>query len=156
MECVKHNLNKLLELFNNIYNNKYLYDLSNYSNIHSMIKITCPEHGLFEIKASSHLYSLSHCPNCEDFKYLIIVSKFLNKNNIKYKSQYYFNNLDLPFDFYIPSIRTCIEYIKEDSSNDRIKEDYCEDNYINLIRIKYDVIDIENFLYNNLKPIINI
>ena len=37
-------------------------------------------------------------------------------------------------------------------TNDKIKNDYCEDNYINLIRIKYDQINIiQEILWDNLK-----
>ena len=36
--------------------------------------------------------------------------------------------------------------------NDKIKSDYCEDNYIDLIRIRYDQIDdIHQILWDNLK-----
>ena len=36
--------------------------------------------------------------------------------------------------------------------SDKFKEEYCEDNYINLIRIRYDQIDdIYRILWNNLK-----
>jgi hypothetical protein len=66
-------------------------------------------------------------------------------------------------------MRTCIEFDGEQhflplsffggqealdklKINDKIKNDYCEDNYINLIRIRYNQIDdINNILYENLK-----
>jgi hypothetical protein len=36
--------------------------------------------------------------------------------------------------------------------NDKIKNDYCEENYMNLIRIKYDQIDdIYQILWDSLK-----
>ena len=75
----------------------------------------------------------------------------------------------LRFDFYIPSRRTCIEFdgiqhyqpveyfggqtaYEKAKINDKIKNDYCEDNYINLIRIRWDQIDdIQQILLNNFK-----
>jgi len=81
----------------------------------------------------------------------------------------YKNVFELPFDFYIPSARTCIEFDGKQhfypiehfgglktyerlKINDKIKNDYCEDNYINLIRIRYDQMDnIEKLLSDNLK-----
>ena len=64
----------------------------------------------------------------------------------------------LPFDFYLPKYRTAIEFDGKQhyepmeffggleaynrlKANDKIKSDYCEDNYIDLIRIRYDQID---------------
>ena len=42
-------------------------------------------------------------------------------------------------------------FLNNESIN-KIKNDYCEDNYINLIRIRYDQIDnIEKLLFDNLK-----
>ena len=39
--------------------------------------------------------------------------------------------------------------------NDKIKSDYCEDNFLNLIRIKYDQINIvDEILWENLKSFI--
>ena len=39
--------------------------------------------------------------------------------------------------------------------NDKIKNDYCEDNYINLIRIRYDEFDsLHQILWENLKTFI--
>ena len=43
---------------------------------------------------------------------------------------------------------TNFEYYNQLKINDKIKNDYCEDNYINLIRIKYTDI-------NNIKTILN-
>ena len=74
--------------------------------------------------------------------------KYLDRNNILYKKQYKFekcrNTHKLPFDFYIPNIRTCIEFSEAYERlkvNDGIKNEYCEDNYIDLVRIRYDSID---------------
>ena len=59
------------------------------------------------------------------------------------------------FQFYISKIRTVIEYIGEKHTLikdlDKMKEDYCEDNYINLIRIRYDQFEnIYSILWENL------
>ena len=161
---------------NIIHNNKYNYDKVIYINSNTKIIITCPIHEDFNQVPNSHL-SGNGCPNCHESKGEIKINRFLDRNNIVYERQKKFDDCKnifcLPFDFYIPSIRTCIEFDGQQhykpldffggeeayeklKINDKIKEEYCEDNYINLIRIKYDVIDIDNFLYNNLKMIINI
>lgn len=82
----------------------------------------------------------------------------LQKAQIKYKTQYKFSNckniLPLPFDFYLPDYNICIEYdgqqhfkpisifggeedFKKRQRNDEIKNQYCKDNNIKLIRIPY-------------------
>lgn len=82
----------------------------------------------------------------------------LSENNIVYYSQYTFNDCvniyKLPFDFYLPDYNTAIEYDGEQHVrpieffggeegfrkriiNDGIKNKYCMDNGINLIRIPY-------------------
>jgi len=118
------------------------------------------------------------CPSCNESKGEKEIAKFLNKYNINYNRQHKFNDckniFQLPFDFYIASVRTCIEFdgkqhfqpvehfggVKAYESlklNDKIKSDYCEDNYINLIRIRYDQIeDIYRILWDNLKEHIKI
>lgn len=90
------------------------------------------------------------------------IIEILEKNKIVYEYQKYFDKCEdktyLPFDFYIPCVRTCIEYDGEQHfypinafggmetynnirSHDIIKNKYCDDNNIKLIRIKYDVDD---------------
>ena len=159
-----------------IHDDIFDYSIVEYINDRTKVNIICKKHGIFSQIPNSHLRGKG-CPSCNQSKGEFKVNKFLLKHNIVYERQKKFedckNIFCLPFDFYIPSIRTCIEFdgeqhykpldffggiesFKKLKINDKIKEDYCEDNYINLIRIKYDVINIENFLYNNLKTIINI
>lgn len=85
--------------------------------------------------------------------------KLLDKNNIKYIREYKFidckNIKPLPFDFFLFEYNTCIEYDGEQhfkinkyfggekgllkrQKNDNIKNEYCINNNIRLIRIKYN------------------
>ena len=91
-----------------------------------------------------------------------IISQKLKALNIKYIEQYKFDDCiykdKLIFDFYIPSLNTCIEYdgeghykpfrfnkdketmqkkLEETQIRDAIKTQYCKDNNIKLIRIPY-------------------
>lgn len=91
-----------------------------------------------------------------------IISQKLEALNIKYIEQYKFDDCiykdKLIFDFYIPSLNTCIEYdgeghykpfrfskdkeamkkkLEETQIRDAIKTQYCKDNNIKLIRIPY-------------------
>lgn len=87
-----------------------------------------------------------------------IIKNFLEENKILYIPQKRFedckNKRKLPFDFYLPNQNICIEYdgyqhfhpVKEwggeemflmRQMNDKIKDNYCKSNGINLIRIPY-------------------
>lgn len=157
---------------NKVHDFKYSYDKSNYISNQTKITITCPVHGDFEQRPLSHLRGMG-CSSCNESRGEKEIAKFLNKYKINFERQKKFhdcrNVFELPFDFYIPSKRTCIEFdgkqhyqpmeffggVKAYESlkiNDKIKNDYCEDNYINLIRIRYDQVDdIYQILWNNLK-----
>ncbi len=168
-EVVKLTSVEFLERCNLVHDFKYKYDLNQYnSGLNSKLDILCNEHGFFKLKAATHMYGTG-CNKCDDYKFMKSVSHFLDKKDINYNKVYRFNNLTLPFDFYIPKYRTCIEFdgvqhfqpvdyfggveaFERLKTNDKIKEDYCEENYINLIRIRYDQIDdIYKILWDNLK-----
>ena len=100
------------------------------------------------------------------------IENALAKYNIKYIPQYKFKDCKfkkvLPFDFYLPSLNICIEYdgiqhyqIREHFGGyenfidtkirDTIKNIYCEENNIKLIRIPYWEFDnIEEIIKNLL------
>jgi very-short-patch-repair endonuclease len=96
----------------------------------------------------------------------ITIKKILEKNNIEYETQKIFKNCKyksyLPFDFYLPIKKIAIEFdgiqhyqsvgffggtkeLKKTQIKDNIKTEYCKNNNIELIRIKY----------NNLKLMLN-
>ena len=154
-----------------VHDNKYSYKKTKYIKNQKKVIITCPIHGDFEQRPLSHLNG-NGCPNCNESQGEKEIAKFLNKHNIGYYRQHKFpkcrNTFELPFDFYIPTMRTCIEFdgvqhyqpldffggkesYEKLKTNDKIKNDYCEDNFINLIRIRYDQFDdIYQILWENL------
>ncbi|MBZ9615291.1 PDDEXK family nuclease [Clostridium estertheticum] len=111
--------------------------------------------------APSSLTSGYGCPKCNESKGEKRVSKFLENNKLDYTPQYKFENCRnkrmLPFDFYIPQYNLCIEYdgelhykvarygdkdkmkLKLDMTQfrDKLKNKYCKDNNIKLLRIPY-------------------
>lgn len=151
----------------------YLYDKCYYKNITSNVVLTCPLHGDFIINPFEHLNYGNSCKNCDGYKANKKIKEFINRHKINYITQHKFtdcrNIFKLPFDFYIPSMRTCIEFhglqhfqpvdyfggvesYQKLKINDSIKSNYCEDNYIDLIRIRYDQIDnIPQILWESLK-----
>jgi hypothetical protein len=169
----KKTTDKFITEANEIHNFRYDYSKVNYENNQKKVIIICKTHGEFQQVPSSHL-SGTGCPNCNESKGEKKIVKYLKQHNIDFLRQYKFDNCigiryKLPFDFYLPSMRTAIEFdgiqhfqplkifggteaFEKLKINDKIKNDYCEDNYINLIRIRYDQMnDIYRILYENLK-----
>ncbi len=156
------------EKANLIHNNKYNYKLVNYINNRTKVQIICSIHGIFEQSPNKHLLGQG-CPKCKESHGEKEIMKILNENNIEYKTQQKFKNCKykqlLKFDFYLPLYNTCIEFDGEQhykkynfekdykklnirQIRDKIKTDYCNNNNIKLIRIKFNEIITEklNFL----------
>lgn len=164
-KIIEDKIEKIISMSSITHDFKYSYniDRDNFKNINSIISVNCPLHGEFNIRAYSHLEYGIGCGNCIESKGKKEIAKFLTKYDINYDRQHKFmdckNIFQLPFDFYIPSMRTCIEIdsigqknIDKIKYNDKIKSEYCEDNYISLIKIRYHQLDdIYKILWDNLK-----
>lgn len=92
---------------------------------------------------------------------ILKIQKFLNENSINFKEEFKFKDCRnsftgqlLPFDIYIESLNVIIEFdgiqhyksvkyfggekrFKQTKINDKIKNDFCKENNIHLIRIPY-------------------
>jgi hypothetical protein len=138
--------------------NKYDYSFVQYVNSHTKVKIRCSVHGIFEQLPYVHIQS-SGCPICKESKGEKIIRNFLDENKIMYIRQKTFKDCKykylLLFDFYLPDYNICIEFdgeqhfkikdffggekgFKDIQLRDHIKNDYCKNNKIKLIRIKYN------------------
>ncbi len=175
--CEKFIQRKTTDLFikeaNEIHNFIYDYSKVDYLNNQSKVIIICGYHGEFDQVPSSHL-SGSGCPHCRESKGEKKIVKYLIRHNIRFNRQKKFDGCigkkyKLPFDFYLPKYRIAIEFDGKQhfepmeyfgglesynrlKVNDKIKSDYCEDNYIDLVRIRYDQIDkIFDILKESLK-----
>lgn len=148
-----------------IWTDKYDYSLTEYTGALNNIKIVY--NGIiYEQRASSHLLGLApefrsneesllrDKVSQSDKEGIKEIKEFLDKYQIEYEID---KNLDNNiFQFYIPNKRTIIEYLSKEhyliKELDKRKEDYCEDNYIDLIRIGYNQFgDIYRILWDNLK-----
>ena len=112
------------------------------------------------------------CPKCASSKGEDKVRRILEEMKIDFKEQHKFNGCKnkrrLPFDFYLPNNNVCIEYdgeghyepfrfstgqekFEQTKRHDKIKNKYCHDNSITLIRIPYTKFkNIEHILRNAL------
>ena len=153
------------------HHNKYDYSLVNYENSKKKVKIICPKHGMFLQIPNDHIHG-SGCSTCQESKGEKEVSRILDKMNIKYEREKRYKGCryknPLPFDFYLPSYNLCIEYdgmqhfrlyqkfgglssLEKQIIKDNIKTQFCLDNNIKLLRIRYDenINEKLKFLKNN-------
>lgn len=166
--AIKSNTDDFIRKANEVHNNKYDYSKVNYTISSEKVIITCFEHGDFNQEANSHLQGVG-CPSCQESKGERKISIFLDNKNINYIKEYKFDDCininSLKFDFYLPELNICIEYdgvqhfkpielfggydyFKKLKYNDNIKDQYCMDNNIKLIRISYKE-------FKNIKQILN-
>lgn len=113
----------------------------------------------------------SGCPYCNESKGEKEIRKILTKLNIDFIEQYRFKNCKnkktLPFDFYIPKHNLLIEFqgwhhynhsgslkrtpLETIQKRDKIKENFCIQNKINLLTIKYDQFkNMENLIKQSI------
>lgn len=169
--------NEFIEKSILIHGNKYDYSLVEYLGNKKKVKIICPEHGVFEQIPTVHYVNKCGCPKCSASHGELKVEEYLKNNGIEYKTQYsvkleqqMFSRNNLKIDFYLPKHNKFIEFngiqhyeftpafhktkeefTKQVERDKRLKE-YCKENKIKLIVIKYNQIDkIEEILNKKLK-----
>lgn len=138
------------------------------------LKIICPKCG--EVFITSLRNFTQHkgqvCSNCYRKESVgeLKIRKFLEEQNIDYVQEKWFSDCrdinPLPFDFYLPKYNICIEFDGEqhfkdnhyfnfsfnrNKEHDEIKNKYCNDKHIKLIRIPYLKLEsIQSILHNQL------
>ena len=156
---IKFNTEIFISKSKDIHGEKYDYSSVNYINSSTKVEIICKIHGIFKQIPNNHISKKYGCPYCNESHGEKEICKILNNNNINYIRQYKFNNcrhiLPLPFDFYIPDFNLCIEFDGEQhfrifekwggeenllniKRNDEIKNQFCKNNNIEILRIKYN------------------
>lgn len=143
-----------------------------YINCKTKLLIKCPKGHIYEVSFDNFKRG-RRCPYCKlKSKGEEKVKEVLEKYNIDFIRQYTREDCKytyvIPFDFYIQSMNTIIEYdgiqhfesieawggeekLKITQEKDNIKNQYCQQNNIKLIRISYlDFNDIEKILIKEL------
>ena len=144
---------------NLIHRKLYNYSLVNYINNRVKIKIKCAKHGIFSQIPKDHLKGHG-CPSCCKSSGELFLSRLFDDNQIKYHIEYKFENCrgvgnkKLPFDFYLYEYNILVEFdgrhhfesveafggqeaLKKQKITDEIKNNFCRDNNLELVRIKY-------------------
>ena len=150
---------------------------TSYINAYKELTFECSHGHIFDL-VWCYFQSGTRCPYCKISKGEEQISKTLLKYNIDNIREKTFEDCiyksKLRFDFYLPQYNVCIEYdgkqhfepqdfsghgnseeeFKETKIRDNIKDKYCKDNNIKLIRIPYFEFDnIENILKQELNLI---
>lgn len=151
--------------------------ISEYIDTNTKVKVKCKYHECEWFVLPSNALKTCGCHICNETLGERTIAKVLDKYNISYDSQHRFeecrNVRPLPFDFYLPQHNTCIEYdgeqhfrpvtfggcsmeiaeenLKNTQDRDKIKDKFCSDNNITLLRIKYDQLNnVENIIQNSI------
>ena len=158
-----------------IHGNKYDYNLVKYINAYTHVKIYCNIcKNIFEQKPRNHTHLSNGCPYCNfskgESKCKIVLDNNINVKNIipQYKFKDCKNIKCLPFDFKVILTNKqffLIEFqgrqhyeensyfksntLEEQQMRDVIKYNYCKNNNIPLLIIKYTEFDNIEFIINN-------
>jgi len=158
----------------NMHGDKYII-IGKYVKANQKVEIKCIQcNNIWKIVPYSILNGHG-CPVCKQSKGEEIISNYLKENNIDFKPQHTFddckNTQVLHFDFYLPEYNMCVEYdgiqhykpiehfggeerLKYTKQNDKIKNEYCKNNNIILLRIPYTRFkNIEKILEQKIKKI---
>jgi hypothetical protein len=128
------------------------------------VEIICAKHGTFYKRPSEHLRGQG-CPKCKISIGELEIMTYMDGKNISYVYQKLFSDCRSPkgyplkFDFFVPRNNIIIEYdgkqhfysgqfmrgqymtttedLKYSQIKDKIKDEYCKDKNIKLIRISY-------------------
>ena len=150
--------------------NPYIIPLDKYTIGSVKIMHKCLVCGYEWLVVPFSILSGSGCPQCYMSHGERAISIYLKEHNINYSSQHTFDDCKykyvLPFDFYLPDYNVCIEYdggqhfkpvkwfggeegFRKTQERDEIKTQYCKNNNIPLLRIRYNQ-DIVGVLYEFL------
>jgi len=153
------NTKRIIKNAKEVHGNLYDYSLTVYTKSTEKIKIICYEHGVFEQIPKMHINRKQGCPRCNNSHGEKMIEKLLINKHINFETQKTFDECKnihkLPFDFYLEKYNLCIEFdgeqhfkaikywggeekFKLQQKRDSIKNIYCVENNINLLRIRFD------------------
>jgi hypothetical protein len=152
-----------------VHGDRYDYSKVEYNTAQSSVVIICKEHGEFSQTPNNHLKG-ENCPKCGASLGEQAIMDWLGGRGVRYGFNHIFPDCSykglLRFDFYLPDYAMCIEYDGEHhfrqiaggssleliQARDRVKDKYCMDNNMQMVRIRYDE-NVEDVLINHLTKI---
>jgi hypothetical protein len=144
-----------------VHGGKYDYSEVEYIGCHVRVKILCKKHNDFFYQLPSHHIRGVGCPRCKESKGEVAIRNYLTNNNIKFIPQYSkqecrnYGRLYFDFAIIIENKILIVEFngiqhykevkyfgglsrLKRYNENDRIKKEYCFNNNIPMLTIKYN------------------
>jgi len=159
----KYTIEDVKELIHNI-DSDYICISKEYINNKTKLKIKHLKcNHIYETNLNNFLNKSNRCPKCQQSKGEMAVMKYLDSKNIKYFHKYRFDDckgdyrtLEFDGEFHRKEGRfksiNCKEKLKTQQRYDKIKNDYCQEKNIKLIRIN-KIKDIEIILTEELKSL---
>lgn len=164
----KASFNSFVDRANKRFHNRYKYIENSYRGMNYYMLIECSKHGIFEQLPCVHLRSTG-CSACIGSLGELSIYNYFQKHNIEFNYQYSFSDCrgrkaPLIFDFYLKKYNLCIEFdgeqhnvakrmfggeegLKRIQEYDSIKNKYCLEKGIDLLRISFkDYNNIDNIL----------
>ena len=156
-EYQKKSIEELIKNLKDKHNDRIIL-AGEYVNTHTKTLFKCTECSKTFNSEPNQVIRLSGCPYCNSSKGELLIDDLLTENNIYFEREKRFDDCRykkaLPFDFYIPSTNTLIEFdglqhtkpveffggieaFKETQIRDSIKTNYAKSNDITLVRISY-------------------
>lgn len=147
-----------LRRFKEKHGDKYSYVEESYVNFATPMTIICPKHK--EFQQIPYYHAQCECPKCASSWTEKKIIKWLDDHNIPYKTQKTYPGLygekkrRLRFDFYFPELNLLLEFdgihhfrplkhqngqesFEKTQKYDKMKDNYCLDHGIHLIRVPY-------------------
>lgn len=168
---LKHDIGYVKECIENINGNKLLNPEDYKDATTHNLNILCSCGNVFTTSFSSYMrHGVDTCfsCSCKESDGEKIIHKFLESHNIDFEQEKRFDDCrdikPLPFDFYLPKYNLVIEFdgqhhfkdvgrgdYEKTKRHDKLKDKYCDDNNIDIIRIPYwDGHNIESILADKL------
>ena len=95
----RRDITEVIELANNIHNNKYDYSLiTSYKNDREKLPIICKEHGLFYQTMNNHIKGKQGCPKCgklkSSFEKSLTTEEFITRSNERHNNKYDYSKVE--------------------------------------------------------------
>lgn len=147
--CIKEKINTTPEEFlkraKKITKDKYEYDLTNFKNMKSKIRIKCKLHGWWEEEAQEHVRTSRTigCPICNGPESERLIFEYLKSKDLDVKTQIKINGYRWRYDFYIPKYNLLIEcddvkhFVQINKNIDYLKDILAIKNGYNIERIEW-------------------
>ena len=170
---LRYNVNEVRTIIESVDSNRLLNQNEYVDVFTNNLRVKCSCGNVYTVSLNNYMKrNQTRCSICSQKESVAEkrIREYLNTNGIEFEQEKRFDGCrdikPLPFDFYLPCENLCIEFdgrhhyepvfskeqMERTQMHDKIKEKYCKQNGIKLIRISYlDGNNIETILENRQK-----